>query len=451
MFGKLKSLEKKLSPGLRKIFINAGWLFSERILYMIVSLVVGIYVVRYLGPQNFGKLSYSYSFFFLFFAIAKLGLDDIVVRDLVQNEKLTPNILGTAFILKLFSSVLSIILIASSIWIVNEDIQIRWMTIIISLGLLFDGFEVIEFWFQSQVLSGPVASVKSIQIFLTAGLRILLVFFKFPLISFAWIFFAEFLLKGLGTIWVYFKHHQSFARWEFRWSTAVELLRDSIPMLLSAVMISIYMKIDQVMLQNLVGSREVGIYAAAVRFSEIWYFVPMAICASVYPSVLKAKARSKQEYDLKIQQLYDLMAWISIAISLVMTIASQPLVDLLLGKEYAEAGIILALHIWSSPFVFLSVVRGRWLIAEKLTKFEFMATFLGVVANIFLNYYLIPLYQGKGAAIATLISYALACYLAGVLFPPLYKNTWMLTKALFIPFRFKQNLLYFKTIKRVFL
>jgi O-antigen/teichoic acid export membrane protein len=450
MLGKLKSLEDKLSPGLRKIILNIGWLFTERILYMVVSLLVGIYVVRYLGPEDFGKLSYSYSFFYLFFAIAKLGLNDIVVRDIVQQEKFTPKILGTAFVLKLFSSVISIILITSSIWLLNDDSQIRWMTIIIALGLLFDGFEVIDFWFQSQVLSRPIATVQSVQILLTAGARILFVFLKFPLISFAWMFFAEFLFKGLGSIWVYLKYRQSFKRWEFRWSTAVELLQDSIPMLLSAVMISIYMKIDQVMLQNLVGSKEVGIYAAAVRFSEIWYFVPMAICASVFPSVLKAKARSKREYDLKTQQLYDVMAWISLAISLVMTIVSQPLINILLGKEYDEAGIILALHIWSGPFVFLSVARGRWLIAEKLTRFEFMATSLGVVANICLNFYLIPLYGGKGAAIATLISYAFACYLAGALFPPLFKNTWMLTKALFIPFRIKQNLLYFKIIRQVF-
>ncbi len=468
MLNKFKLLDKNLSPSLKKIISNIGWLTAERILMIALSFFVGISVVRYLGPESYGKLSYSLSFAGLIGVIAKLGLDQIVVRNLVQEKKSTQEILGTAFLLKLIASLFTIILIGVSIWIFNSDTQIRWMTLIISIGLIFSTFDIIDFWFQSKVLSRSMAIVRSTQLILTSSSKLLLIFWKFPLIAFAWVYLAEFVLQAIGMIWVYYQNHQSISRWQISWSQARKLLKDSWPLIVSGVMILIYMKIDQIMLGNMAGDKAVGNYAAAVRLSEPCYFISTVICSSIYPSLIKAKQnipqcyfvptavcssmikakqKNQQEYQNKIQLLYDLIAWISLLIAVTTSLLSHALATTLLGSEYVEAGAILQLHIWSCPFVFLGIARSKWLMTENYTRFSLIATSLGALANVILNTMWIPNYGGMGAAFATLISYAISSHLSCLVYPPVLKNGWMLTKALFVPFRIRQNLIYLNQIK----
>ena len=444
-------LSGKLSPGLWKIIRNIGWLYFERIVTIIFKFLIGIYIVRYLGAESFGKISYSIGFIGLFSAAAKLGLDSIVVRNIVKEAELTPKILGTAFVLKLISSLITVIFIAFSVWLLNDDLQIRWITIILAFTLVFDSLETVDFWFQSQVESKPIAIIKSLQLLFSSLGKLGLILLKSPLLPFAWIYLAASVFKAIGTNWVYWKRKQSIFSWKFDRSMAVEMFQDSYPLIFSGVMIAIYVNIDQVMLGNLTNSQEVGIYAAAVRFSEIWYFIPMSICSSVFPAIIRAKQRSEGEYNAKIQQLYDFMAWIALIIVIPMTFLANPLVELLLGNEYGAAGNILALHIWAGPFVFLGVARSQWLMTENLTKFQFATTSLGALSNILLNFYLIPMYGGFGAAIATVISYAISSHVSSFFYPQLYSNTWMLTKALFIPVRIRQNFIYFRLLKKAFL
>lgn len=450
MLKKFTSVSQKLSPGLQKIIRSIGWLSAERILSMIISLFVGVYVVRYLGAENFGKLSYSASFVALFNPIATLGVDNIVLRNIVQEEESTSEILGTAFILKLISSIITFVLIASVTWTLNTDSQIAWITIIIAVGLVFNSFEVINFWFKSKVLAGAVARVRIVQLILSSVVKLLFISLGLPLIAFVWLMLADLVLKANGMIWVYLKHSQSIFHWKFNGSRAINMLKDSWPLILSGVMITIYMKIDQVMLGNMANNEAVGNYAAAVRFSEIWYFVPMAICSSVFPAIIRAKQRSKLEYYSKLQQLYDLMAWMSLLIAIPMTFVSGTLMTTLLGEGYTNAGDILAWHIWAGPFVFLGVARSQWLMAENLTWLSFATTSLGTIINLLLNFLLIPAYAGNGAAIATVISYGVSTHLACIFYPPLFKSGWMLTKALFIPFRIRQNFIYLSHVKHIF-
>jgi len=448
MVAKWRAVVEKLSPGLRKILGNVGWLFAERILTMVLAFCVGIWVIRYLGSENFGKLSYTTSFVALFSAIAQLGLNAIVIRNIVQEEKAAPEILGTAFVLKLIASLLTIIIIGMAIWTFDTDPNVRWMTLIIAFSLMFSAFDAIEFWFQSQVLSGVLAILRSVQLIMSSLIKLSFIAFKLPLMAFVWLILAEQVVKVLGMLWIYLKYHQSMLRWRFNWSKGWQMLQDSWPLILSGVMITIYMKIDQVMLGNMANAQAVGNYGAAVRFSEIWYFIPMAVCSSVFPAILRAKQRSGEEYYARLQQLYDLMAWMALSIAIPMTFASVPLLTTLLGKEFAEAGTILAWHIWAGPFVFLGVARSNWLMAENLTRFSFLTTSLGAIVNVWLNFLLIPPYSGVGAAIATALSYAVATHISCLLYPPMFKSGLMLTKALFIPFRFQQNLNYLGYVKK---
>jgi len=170
------------------------------------------------------------------------------------------------------------------------------------------------------------------------------------------------------------------------------------------------MKIDQIMLGQMVGDEAVGIYSAAVRVSEVWYFIPTTIVASVFPAILEAKKRSEAQYYQRLQRLYDLMVWLSVSVALPMTLLSTPIVTLLFGEAFAASGPVLAIHIWAALFVFLGVASGKWFLAENRQLLSFQRTALGMIVNVILNFLLIPGFGVMGAAIATVISQATAAW-----------------------------------------
>ena len=449
MFNKITTISNNFSPGLRKIISNIGWLTIEKLLAMVINFSLVIYLVRYLGVEDFGKLSYCISFVALFEAIAKLGLNGIVVRNLVQEPEEKNTILGTAFVLKLLGSIVAWGLIFISSLKFNYHHQLHWINIIIACGLIFTAFDAVDYWFESQVSSQAISLIRTTQLVISSIIKLILIWLNFPLIAFAWLIFIDYLLKALLKIWVYCQHDCSILNWKFNFCKAQKLLQDSFPLILSGVMITIYMKIDQVMLGNMVNSAAVGNYATAVRFSEIWYFFPVAICSSCFPSIVKTKGQSSTEYYARLQQLYDLMVGIAISLAIPITFLAKPLLTYLLGAEYTKAGIILSWHIWAGIFVFLGVARSKWLMIENLTIFNFATTGLGAITNIVLNLWLIPLYQGVGAAIATIISYAVAGYISCIIYPPMWKTGLMLTKSLGIMFRWRQNAIYFHQLKKL--
>ncbi len=450
MFYPFKQMLQKINPRLRQIVSNMGWLLAERILNILLAFLGGILVIRYLGAEDFGKLSYCTSLVALVTVIPQLGLNNIVVRNLVQIENATSAILGTAFILKLLASLIVVVVFNIAIGHIYGQSDIYWLILILTISLLFTPFETIEFWFQSQVISRPVAFVRSLQMILSFLAKLILILFQFPLIAFAGLILAESIFKSLGNIVVYLKHHQSLGQWKIDWQLGKKMLQDAYPLIFSGIMVIIYMKIDQVMLGNMTNPQETGNYAAAVRFSEIFYFIPVIICSSVFPTILRVRQTQPQKYYHRLQQLYDMIAWLALIISLPMALISVPLMQTLLGPEYHEAGHILAWHIWASLFVFLGVARGQWLMAENYTHFSFLTTSLGAIVNVSLNYVLIPIYGGQGAAIATVISYGVASYLSCLFYPRIYQTGWMLTKALLIPIRMRQNQIYLSSLRELF-
>ena len=178
------------------------------------------------------------------------------------------------------------------------------------------------------------------------------------------------------------------------------------------------MKIDQVMIKEMLGNEAVGQYAVAVRISEAWYFIPIVITSSLFPAIINAKKVSEKLYYERLQKLYDLMVWMAIAIALPMTFFSDWVVELLYGKEYNKAGDVLMIHIWAGVFVFLGVAQGKFWIVNNLQKQQFLVTLSCMIVNVFLNLFLIYPFGVNGAALATLISYGLG----SLFFPLLFKD-----------------------------
>ncbi len=192
--------------------------------------------------------------------------------------------------------------------------------------------------------------------------------------------------------------------------TAVNLLRDSWPLILSGIVVSIYIKIDQVMIKEMMSTESVGQYAAAVRLSEAWYFIPIVIASSLFPAIINAKKNSEELYHARLQKLYDLMVLVAIAIALPMTFLSDWIVGLIYGEQYNQAGSVLMIHIWAGVFVFLGVVSGKWFTAENLQMLSFWRTFYGMLTNVILNLILIPKHGIQGAATATIVANLVAAF-----------------------------------------
>ncbi|MDZ7949521.1 flippase [Nostoc sp. DedQUE09] len=410
---KIKNFSKfKSRSGLRAIIANTGWLFADRILRMGASLVVGVWVARYLGVQQYGLFNYALAFVALFSPIFTLGLDDVVVRHLVRQSSNKEEILGTTFWLKFLGGIASVLLAVSTMFLLGERETLKiWLVAILGIAGVFRASDTIELWFQSQVQSKYAVIAKNTAFLLNTLIKIALILTKAPLLAFALVTLAEFAMSAIGLLIVYQVKGSSL--WLWRWSVAAAktLLKESLPLIFSGFAIMIFMRIDQVMLGQMIGDSEVGIYSAAVRISEIWYFLPAAIVSSVAPAIYAAKEKSESLYYQRIGQLLSLMTCISLAIAFPMSFLSDKIIMVMFGSGYAEAGAILAVHIWTSLFVFMGLATSPWFIAEGLNHVSLGKTLFGAILNIILNLLLIPKYAGLGAAIATIISQAAAAFI----------------------------------------
>lgn len=417
------------SESFKKYFKNTSWLFAEKIVRVLIAFVVSIFVVRYLGPKNFGLLSYAMSFYGLFYAISVLGLEIITIRELVRNPDKRDDLLGSVFLLRMLGGVSTIIFIALTLYFSGESTNISILILIVSSSAIFQSFSVVDYYFRAEVKVKYSVYAFLSAVLIVAAIKIMLIVYEAQLIYFAIAFSIEFLFAAAGFLIVYRFNKLRISRWKFNKEIAISLLKDSWPLILSGLVASVYMKIDQVMIKNILNSEEVGFYAAAVKLSEAWYFIPVALTNSLFPAIVNAKKVSKEFYNNRMQKLYDILAWMAIAIALPVSIFSNDIIKIIFGNEFISAAPVLAIYVWAGVAVFLSVVSGQYLVNENYTKVAFFRTFIGMIFNVILNIILIPKYGIVGAAVATLISYSVVLF-SIILFPKTRKQFFMMMKSL---------------------
>jgi O-antigen/teichoic acid export membrane protein len=418
-------------PNLLKIVDNIGWLFFDKILRMGVGLIVGVWIARYLGPEQFGLFSFATAFVGMFGAIAGLGLQEIVVRDIVRDPTTKEETLGTAAALQFLGGLIAYGFILGAIfWLRPYDALAKALCAIFGSMMLFKASEVAIYWFESQVLSKYTVWVQNGSFLVFAAIKVGLILSSAPLIAFAWATIVEAMMVALLLSVMLRLRGPRLHYLHITLERANRLIKDSWPLLLSGITVMIYMRIDQIMLGQMVGDEAVGIYSAAVRVSEVWYFIPMMIVASVFPAILEAKKRSEVQYYQRLQRLYDLMVWLSVGVALPMTFLSTPIVTLLFGEAFAASSPVLAIHIWAAVFVSLGVASGKWFLAENRQLLSLERTVLGAIANVSLNLWLIPVYGVVGAALATVIAFSLAAFFADLMHKETRKMFLMKVSAL---------------------
>jgi len=418
---------------LQAILSNTGWLFADKALRMGVGLFVGVWVARYLGPEQFGLWNFAIAFAGMFGAFATLGLDGIVIRELVKNPERQHELLGTAFTLRLVGAAIAIMLVLIAIALMHADEPLTlWLVALSAAGFIFQSVNVIDFYFQAKVQSKYTVFAANIAFTLITIVKVVLLVSAAPLILFAWAGLGEAALTSLFLLFAYKMNHYNFRDWRYDNSVARELLKESWPLIFAGVAVSLCMRIDQVMLGAMLGRGEVGLYSVALRLSEVWYVIPSIIVASVTPAISNAHTYSYDLYKLRLQQLFNNLVKIAYLVAIPMTFLADFLVHLLYGESYGNAGAILAVHIWAAVFVFLGVASTPWTMNEKTMKVALYQTMLGASINILLNLYLIPRYGGVGAAVATALSQCLCVWVSNYFFKVNRPLFWMQTNAIFL-------------------
>lgn len=415
---KINSLKNHSS--FMKYFKNTSWLFFERIVKMGIGFFVIILLTRYLGPENYGLLSYSQSFVGIFVAFTTLGIDTILVRELTKNKEDSSKLLGTAFFLKLFASFIAI----SVIFIINMFIQDKeaiLLTNIIAFILIFQSFSTIDTFFQANVISKYSVLANTVTFIFSSLVKLMLIYVEADLIYFAYALVFDAIAISFGFIYIYIKQKQSFLEWKFDKVTAIYFLKNGWPLMLVALAAFIYTRTDQVMLKHMIGNEAVGNYTAAVRVGELFYFIPLLITQSIFPKIVEMRAKSEKEYFALLEKLYKLLIWSTIPIALGLFIFRDLIVSILYGSQYTQASSVLSILSFAIIFNAIGTITTIVLYIEHYERKYLYRSIWGVFVNIGLNFYFIPIYGSSGAAISTLITLFIIYYIYDILDKDLHR------------------------------
>jgi PST family polysaccharide transporter len=434
---KIRDLYKILTPTLQKIIGNTGWLFADKVFRMGVGVFVWVWVARYLGPDDFGIFNYAIAFVALLTPISTLGLDNLVIREVVKNKNARYEILGSAFAMRFVGGLLTFLLAFGLISIVRPgQTVIVWIVVIIGAGTIFQSFDIIDLWFQSEVKSKFTVIAKNIAFTISAVVKVVLIQIQAPLISFAGISLCEIIIGSIGLLYFYLKENNKLSMWKISKLRIRELLRESIPLLISNSAILLYMKVDILILGQMKNETAVGYYSAATKISEAFYFVAVIIASSVFPVIIE----NEELYFKRLKKLLDVTSALGYAIVIPLFLLSNTII-LIFGKQYLTSGPILAAHIWATMFVFLGMAQGSWYIKEGRSGIylQMRRTIIGLIINVVLNIILIPSMSGLGAAVATIIAYSYVGYFSNIFNKKTRKIFIMQTKSLLLYGLFKRK------------
>lgn len=419
-----------------KYFKNTGWLMMARVGGLAIKVIITNFALsNYLGPAQFGILNYPMAIVTFFMAIAALGLDGFVTRELLHDPEKKDVILGTSFWMRLIAGIATLPLVWLVYIIINNhrhlDTPFSYVFIVAFVSII-QSVNIIDSFFQSKVQGKYIMCVQVAGNIVSALIKLVFIILKLSLIWFVYSLVFDALLIAAGYMLIYRQTNNHLSGWNYNGKVAAYLFKHSWPLAFSAVLVSIYMKIDQAMIGSYLDSKQLGIYSTVASLSESWYFIPVAIVTSVFPAIMHAKKTDPPRYKLRLQNMYDIMVVISLSIAIIMSFGSSIIYHIVYkNPEFWPGSKVLAVHVWAGIFVFLGSASGQYLIAEGYTKLSMLRTGVGAVVNIVLNIFFLPAYGILGAAYATLVAYFVATFLI-VLIPKTREQGLLMFKSLFL-------------------
>lgn len=389
---------------MKLIFLNSLWLILDKILKLSVGLIVSIWIVRYLGPEWFGKFNFLNALIVLFGTLISFGSEGILVRMLVSEPEKQDEVLLSAFWIHFLFGILSLLFSFFTLWVLKPNEGLFFLMLILSIPSLFRCFSVVRFVFEAKLEAKFIVWAENIVFLVLSAVRIYLILYRFPFLALFITFAAEGVISALLIYSIYVRKNGAIPFHLPNLNRVKSILKDSFPLFLAGLAIIIYMKIDQIMIGSMLGDAQLGFYSVGVRWSEFWYFIPIGLGSSFFPNLIKLKKDLSLDYEKRFLLLHGIVFWIALFGALSVQIFAVPLVNLLYGDLFESSAMILKIHIWSGIFVFWGVAGGNFFLIENLQKYTIWKSLFGLIVNIILNYLWIPTYGIIGAAVATLIS-----------------------------------------------
>lgn len=384
---------------------NISWLLSERVLRILLSFPVGVLFARYLGPEEFGKWNIALSIIAIINIIPNYASSGLVPKLVLEYKEKQLQVLLTTGAFRLVLSLFSMLISA----LIATAFGLRNVVFILAFSYIFQSFNNIEFYFHSIIKSKYAVIAKNGGFVAAILLKVIGIYFGLGLSFFAIAYIVEFFIS-FNILFIFYRNTTRRGKLLLNKEILKHYIRSGFHLLLSGMMSILYMKVDQLMIGKIIGDYEVGIYSVAVRISELFYMIPTAVCSSLLPVLIARKKEDQHSYEELFKLMYSFLFWFSAAFSILISIFGNFIINLLYGVEYTGSSIILVIHVWAGIAVSIGIASSQYLIIENKTKYSFYRTLIGLVSNLILNLLFILQYGGKGAAIASLVSYTIATY-----------------------------------------
>ncbi len=408
---------------------NASWIILGRVAQMLISFIVGILTARYLGPSNYGILNYGAAYVLFFTPLCTLGINSIIIKAFLDYPNDIGEIIGTTLLLKLISSMMSVVVIFFITSFVDKGDYITiGVVVLCSMSLIFEIFDTFLYWFQLDYKSKVGAIAGMVAYSLVAIYRVFLLVSQKGIYWFAFGTSLDYILVAMIVYLVYInnkgpKLHVSKIKAKY-------LLKNSYHYILSGMMIAVYSQTDKFMLKIMTDDSTLGMYSLATTLNYVWVFVLQAIIDSMYPTILRLHKVSIEEFERKNKQLYAVIIYISVVVACILILFGNLIITKLYGKDYQSAVAPLRIVVWYTIFSYLGVARDAWIVCEKRQKYLKYIYSSAAIINVLLNMCFIPLWGASGAAIASLATQVLSGVLLPFCIKDLRRNVMLMLKAI---------------------
>lgn len=411
-----------------RVVKNAGWIMSGRIIQMLINLVVGLITARYLGPSNYGLINYAAAYTAFFASVCTLGINSVIVRELVEAPDEAGKIIGTSLGLRAVSSLLSMMTIIGISFVVDAgETTTQLVVALSSISVVFQIFEIFNYWFQSK-LQSKITTVATLAAYaITAVYKIILLIMQRPVEYFALATSVDYIILAVILFGCY--RHYGGGGLAFSKTYATSLLGKSYHFILPGLMVAIYGQTDKIMLKHMISEAELGYYSTAASLCNCWCFVLSAIISSMYPVIIEAFKNSKEDFDRKNKMLYAIVFYTSACVSLMLTLFGRFAISLLYGEAYIPAANPLKIITWYTAFSYLGVARDVWIVCMEKQKYLKYIYLSAAVVNVILNMAFIPLWGASGAAVASLAA-QMATIVVPFFIKDMRENSVLMVKAI---------------------
>ena len=402
------------------ILLNSSlFLIFEKFARLALGFLTSVYVVRYLGPSNFGELSYIQAFYTVVSFLGVLGTTEILSRELSLGNRCKSEFISAVIIVRVVGTLIaSILTIGVSLYQGWQGFQniLAFSILLTMLINITDMNQTVLFvekkasWISVSRFIGSIFS-NIFKIFLVTH-EASLDFFLIPLL-------IDSILIGAATFVCLNKLKYSVKLKLPSIETLGFLLKKSLPLGASMFLISLHLRIDQLMLKELMTANDLGQYSVAVRLIEMFYIVPTAIAANFLPYLVQLNRDDPGKFKEAIKTGLFYCIWAGIIVATVLFFSSNVIISIIFGDEFNDSAVNLRFLGICFLFVAVGTVGGLWQTVEDKQKYRFYIQLFGLFTNIFLNVILIKSIGTLGAALSTIITLFLITFVYPLLFSDL--------------------------------